>query len=250
MLPGVSALQRLTRIEMSGDEGPRFFDPGVVHVPALQLLVLSCGLPDDVDEDEGVDSCAPARPLRLPADMGLLSSSLMHLNIRGLRLPQFPLALTQLVALECLHAYDNEFAELPAGITALSRLKKLRLGRVDCPENPLQVHENRPLNAIALGDLSGFPALCQLTFRYCEVKLCNLLLDGAARHRSLASLFFHYAHPAPECMPMVLQLSQEPKRSCMLRVTDDSEMRTWGDCPAAALPPIYMFKTALKLCEL
>ena len=247
VLPGVSALQRLTRIEMSGDEGPRFFDPGVVHVPALQLLVLSCGLPDDDDEDEGVDSCAPARPLRLPADMGLLSLSLMHLNIRGLRLPQFPLALTQLVALECLHANGNEFAELPAGITALSRMKELKLGRVHCFDNHLQLHEKCPLNAVALGDLSGFPALCKLTFSFCEVKLCKSLLGGAVRHASLACIFLHFAHPAPESVPVMLQLSQD-LRSGVLKLPGDDG--SWDDCPAPALPPFYKFKAALELCAL
>ena len=196
-LPGVIALQRLTHIEITG-EGPRFFDPQLVQLPGLQRLVLCCDIYHFDDDDDDAENSAPAWLLRLPADMGLLSSSLLHLNVSGLRLPHFPHALMQLVALKCLHAYDNEFAELPAGITALSGLKKLRLGRVDCPENPLQVHENRPLNAIALGDLSGFPALCQLTFKVFQVNsLCNSLLDGTARHRSLASLSSTMPTPRP-----------------------------------------------------
>ena len=156
-LPGVAALQRLTRIEISGDQGPRFFDPRLVQLPGLKRLVLSC----DIDDDE-MD--APARPVRLPDDMGLLSSSLLHLDFSGLRLAQFPLSLMQLRALECLDACENEFAELPAGITALSRLKVLKLGRVYGCDNRLQLNEKCPLNAVALGDLSGFPALCKMSF--------------------------------------------------------------------------------------
>ena len=131
-LPGVAALRRLTRVEITGDEGPRFFDPQLVQLPGLQHLALSC----DIDLDDDVWTSAPARPLRLPANMGLLSLSLLHLDISWLKLPHFPLALTQLVALEGLDAGENEFVELPAGITALSRLTELKLGRVLCPDDP------------------------------------------------------------------------------------------------------------------
>ena len=45
MLPGVAALQCLTRIELiSGDHRPRFFDPRLVQVPGLKRLVLSCDI--------------------------------------------------------------------------------------------------------------------------------------------------------------------------------------------------------------
>ena len=159
--------------------------------------------------------------LRLPADMGLLSSSLLHLDFSGLRLAQFPLTLTQLRALECLDACDNEFAELPAGITALSRLKELKLGRVHRCDNRFQLKKKCPLNAVALGDLSGFPALCKLRFSFCEVKLCMSLLGGAVRHEALRAYTFHFAHPAPESVPMVLQLSQDLRRSGVLKLPDD-----------------------------
>ena len=244
MLPGVIALQRLTCMEITGSEGPRFFDPQLVQLPGLQRLVLSCDI--DYDTDDDVGNSAPARLLRLPADMGLLSLSLMHLDFSGLRLAQFPLALTQLVALEGLDAGENEFVELPAGIVALSRLKELKLGRIDSPENPLQQDEERSLNAIALGDLSSFPALCKLSFSFCEVKLCMSVLGGAARHKSLVSIYFNHAHPAPECAPMVLQLSQDLRRRGVLQLTNDK----WVDRPAHALPPFYQFKAALEWCAL
>ena len=191
VLPGVAALQRLTSIHISGGEGGPIFDPQLVQLEGLQRLELSCYI--GADDDMG--SHPPARPLRLPADMGLLSLSLLHLDISGLRLPQFPIALTLLVRLESLDASENWFAELPAGITALARLTELKLGRVECPEDHLQEHEKRPLNAVALGDLSGFPALCELTFSFCEVKLCMSMLGGAARHSSLARVDFKVCAP-------------------------------------------------------
>ena len=106
----------------------------------------------------------------------------------------------------------------------------------------MQLHEKRPLNAVALGDLSGFPALRELSFSFCEVKLCLSVLGGAARHASLACMSFHFAHPAPECARMVLQLSQELRQRGMLDLTDDS--------PAQALPRFHKFKAAVELCEL
>ena len=125
--------------------------------------------------------------------MGSLSCSLLHLDFRGHGLPQFPLGLTQLVALKCLKASENEFAELPAAITALSRLTELWLGTTMAPMRARahqaleQPHGKCYLDARALGDLSGFPALCELTFDHCEVVLCESM-QGAVRHASLASL--------------------------------------------------------------
>ena len=203
VLPGVTALQRLTRIELSCIQGSCFFDPGFAQLPCLQRMVVEKDMPDDDDAGDR------SGRIRLPADMGLLSSSLTHLTISGLK--QFPLPVTQLSALECLDASGNLFAKLPAGITALSRLTELRLGRVMSEADPLQLHVKQPLDARALGDLSGFPALRELTLHYCEAMLCSSVL-GAVRHASLVSLCFRIAHPAPECAPAVLQLSGELRR--------------------------------------
>ena len=206
VLPGVSALQCLTNIVFGKCEGPLTVDPQLARLPGLQRLVLSQDM-DNLELEHYL-----LGPLRLPADMGSLSSTLLHLNICGHTGTRFPQALTQLVALEHLNAKDNEFAELPAGITALSRLTELMLGRiVKYDEDPLQLHEERTLDVRAMGDLSRFPYLCRLTFDFCEVMLCSSVL-GAARHASLASLCFCFAHPAPECAPAVLLLSQELER--------------------------------------
>ena len=123
MLPGATALQRLTCIEFWGHQEMPRSDPQLVQLPRLQRLVFS---PESLchalytGDSPGL--------FRLPADMGLLRSSLLHMNLNALGLPHFPLPLTQLVALECLIATANHFAELPASITALSRLTELRLG--------------------------------------------------------------------------------------------------------------------------
>ena len=204
VLPGVTAFESVTRIvftknEFSGTEGSFFLNPQRVRLPRLQQLVWS--------RMRGMCDCSSTlHGIGLPAGMGLLSSSLLQLDISGSLLSHFPLALTQLVALECLDASWNRFAKLPAGITALSRLKDLTLGRIFSSNDPL--HGKRLLDVRALGDLSLFPALRELTLMLCEVVLCPSLL-GAVRHASLAKVCFYMAHPAPECAPVVLQLNWE-----------------------------------------
>ena len=205
-LPGLAALQRLTSIEMSGDYGPRFFDPQLVQLPGLQRLVLAQDRPF-----YNIAYLCPPRPLRLPANMGLLRSSLLHLDISWQKLASFPLALTQLVALMCLHASMNEFAELPAGITAPSRLIELKLGRLESDDDPLQLVETRSLDVRALGDLSGFPASRELAFEFCKV-MRSISMPGAVRHSSLTTICFCNAHPAPECELTVAMTSQALRR--------------------------------------
>lgn len=246
VLLGVTALKSLTCIEFTGGQGPRFFDPQLVNLSRLQRMVFNSDGPCNGGARLG-------RP-RLPSDMGSLSLTLLHLDFWGHELAQFPLIVTQLVALESLVAGCTEFAELPAAITALSRLTELRLGRVLCrPDSQLE-HEKRPLNARALGDLSGFPALCMLEFASCEVTLCDSFLSSVG-HASLASLSFYFAHPAPECALVVLQLSQALRRlgrGDMLKVFDDIESEGRLDEHASqnaqALPPFYKFKVALGAC--
>ena len=147
VLPGVTALQSLTRIEFRSGRGPRFFDQQLVQLPRLQSIVyLYNPLP-----------CCGGDCLwlsRLPADTGSLSSTLRHLTFAGYRLTQFPLALCHLVALDYLDADRNDFAVLPAAITALSRLAVMVLGRR--PEHPTWPSHPHPLDVRALGDLSGF----------------------------------------------------------------------------------------------
>ena len=193
VLPGVTVLQRLTSIALWGFKGFCFFDPGLVQLPQLRHMVMS--QPDQEENGLGL--------FKLPSDMGALRASLISVDLSGLRLAHFPLAMTQLVGLECLHASGNEFAVLPAGIVALSRLTELRLGRVFSDTDPVPMHDAR-----TLGDLSGFAALRELSFQDCQVMLCPSLL-GAARHASLATLAFYSAYPALECAPAVLQLSRE-----------------------------------------
>ena len=203
MLPCVTGLQRLTCIEFSTHQEVFVFDPQLVQLLRLQRLVIFPG-----DLCRAVYRGDSPGLIGLPADMGALRATLLHLHIGMLGLPRFPLALTQLVALESLDVTENHFAELPGGIMALSRLTELRLGRLrGYGSNPLQL----PLDVRALGDLSGFPALRKLTLKDCQAMLCPSLV-GAVWHASLATLCFYTASPTPECAPVVLRLSRELRR--------------------------------------
>ena len=67
VLPGASALQRLTHIEFSDGEGPRFFDPQLARLPRLQHMEFNTFNLSHVDGDGGL-----GLP-QLPADMGPLA---------------------------------------------------------------------------------------------------------------------------------------------------------------------------------
>ena len=240
LLPGLTALQSLTCIDSNFSNAPPCFAQ-LLQLPCLQRLTLK-------DEDDGWCHERCLGLSGLPADMGSLSATLIHLDISGRKLTHFPLALTRLVALECLKASANEFAKVPDGITALARLTKLTLGRAATWEDPLQLHEKRPLDVRALGDLSAFPALCKLTFKFCEVAMCESML-GAVRHASLASLVFRTAHPAPGCMLTVLQLSQALKqqmRGSVLRlVLDKKDVHATFLHDAQGQAPFHKFRGGL-----
>ena len=128
MQPGITALQHLMRIEFKNHQEEYYFDPRLVQLQRLQHLVISPM--GESEEHHDLWSGDSSGLFGLPADMGALKASLLHLEMRQLGLLRFPLALTQLVALERLDVSRNHFAELPAGITALSRLKELTLGRM------------------------------------------------------------------------------------------------------------------------
>ena len=244
VLSGLTALQDLTYMQFRDGQGPPFFAQ-LVQLPRLHYVAF--------DSCDPIYSGARLGLSVLPANLCSLSTALLHLDVTGRGLSHFPLALTQLVALECLKADNNKFAELPAGITALSRLTKLMLGRqADVFEDPLQEHEKRPLDARALGDLSGLPALRELTFKFCEVMLCQSL-PGAVRHGNLVKLCFVATHPAPECAPVVLQLSQALRRlgrGSVLRLDSKASYGFVGYAleEAQGRAPFQRFQAAIEAC--
>ena len=240
-LTGIASLPSLTHIEFTFGQGPPFVAQ-LLQSPCLHYAVF--------DTLEPFSGSSTLRLARLPFDMGLQCMALRYLSFDGHGYTQFPLALTQLVALESLNASKNDFAEVPAGITALSRLTMLRLGRM-AGKYPMHTRARRPLDARALGDLSAFPALCALGFEYCEVMLCESLL-GAVQQGGLASLIFSVAHPAPDCAMMVLQLGQALKRlrrGGTVQVLGEEALReTAYETLVKSLAPFQKFVAAMQAC--
>ena len=206
-LPGASALRSLRRIEFLCCQGPRFFDSQLVQLRHLQHMIFETGgtRDDGVELDfettgwlHGGGACPWLS--RLPADMGSLSSTLQKVSFSGHRLSRFPLALTQLVALEHLDATYNAMTELPAAITALSRLTELMLGRWD-PST--QLSGQCPLDARALGDLSGFPRYADCTLpsarSCCASQWWELWAMQASRAFTLTSRILRPRAPQRSC---------------------------------------------------
>lgn len=220
VLASVPALPSLTSIAFSGGLGPPFVAQ-LLKLPLLQHMIFETQEPCVADYSDAYLGLP-----RLPADMSPL---LLHLSLAGHGLTQFPLVLTQLVALEHLDARGNEFAELPIAITALSRLTELILGRVVPKSGPWQLHSEGSLNVYALGDLSAFPALCKLSFHDCSVTLSATML-GVTRHASFMKLNFCRASFPLECALMVQQLSQALERLGRGSVLNLEATVDGGDC--------------------
>ena len=121
VLASVPALPSLTRIECLGGYGPPFVAQ-LIQLPQLRRMVFETHSPCGTDYSDAY--------LGLPLLPSYMCPNLLHVSLAGHGLAQFPLVLTQLVALEHLDASGNSFAELPNAITALSRLTELALGRM------------------------------------------------------------------------------------------------------------------------
>ena len=100
VLTRLTALHSLTCLEFLGGRVPPFIAQRI-QAPRLQRMVLK--------PNEPCHGGAPLGLSRLPADMG---SALLHLDITGHGLTQFPLSLTQLAALECLRASRKQCCPL------------------------------------------------------------------------------------------------------------------------------------------
>ena len=195
VLKSIPALLSLTRIECLGGYGPPFAAQ-LIQLPQLRRMVLETIGPCGADYSDAY--------LGLPWLPSYMSHNVLHLSLAGHGLAQFPLVLTQLVALEHLDARGNDFADPPTAVTALSRLTELVLGRMPTLE-PWEPDE--PLDVRALGDLSAFPALCKLYIHACEVALPGSVL-GVTWHASLTELWFYDVRFTLESAPLVRQLRQ------------------------------------------
>ena len=241
-LPGLGVLSCLTSLAFLSCDGLRSLSVcGLEQLPSLQKLVCAGGEWDRRTSFGRVWS-------NLPADMGSLSPTLLSLDVSIVDLAAFPLAVTQLTALQCLQAHRNSFSVVPAGITALGRLETLELGRRGDPgHTATRRMPVKKIDASALGDLSSFPLLSTLGVARCEVKLSSAF-GGAAGHGRLANLVFRNAYPAPECVVTVLQYRQELQRQGRGGVLQLKECLIPARLTRQDITPCRKFRLALEAC--
>jgi len=189
---GMPGLQRLA-LELHGS-GNHVRLPALQGLPGLTELCVNDGvwLPRDLTPLRLLRTFyLLARGVQALAWMPVLPQSLFVLQATG-RLQAFPVQALALRQLAYLHLSDNCFTALPAGVTALSKLKYLTLG---FPEgsHPEDHASMRILDAVALGDLSAFPCMLALRFYNCQVALSHDF--GVRHHARLDQVLFVCAQP-------------------------------------------------------
>jgi len=174
----------------------------------------------------------------LPAGGAPCSASLSRLSLPGHNLPVFPPGICAMTRLMHLDLSPSCFEQLPGGVSALTALEELRLGRhaAGCQEI------GGTLDARALGSLAGFPALRVLSFATCSVLLCPSF-QAAAAHPCLQKLELDTSYPAlgPSCgalLGFVIALLQKG-RPGMLVLLDSA-------VDGAGRQDSRRFRTALK----
>jgi len=166
-LPGMDALASLTSLDVR-------WCPSMHVLPTSlwQLTQLCCLRHGDQLRLRRSELPASCVPTSAPCFANLTSLSLPGQNL--LDFPTGILAATRLAHL-CLSRC--RFEHLPEGISMLTALEALELGRY-----ALGGDIGGGFDAQALGSLAGFPNLQSLTFRSCSVQFCpsiQLQLDSA-----------------------------------------------------------------------
>jgi hypothetical protein len=127
-----------------------------------------------------------------PAGGAPCFASLTHLKLAWSRLQAFPTGALAATRLMHLDLRDCCFEQLPVGVSVLTGLEELCLGRHAAGEMEI----GGCLDAQALGSLAGFPSLRRLQFLTSSVLLCSSF-QAAAVHPRLERLQLSASYPAP-----------------------------------------------------
>ncbi len=181
-LPGMDALASLTDFEL-------FLCSGLHMLPAslwqlTRLRKLSHWRYRDAPSAAGLPASAPC------------FASLTGCTLAGHQLRDWPACVLAATRLTYLNLGGNCFEELPDAVSVLTALETLRLGR----HSPGPDVVGGSLDARALGNLAGFPALRSLSFDNCSMQFCPSF-QAAAAHPCLESLQLCTSYPAcgPSC---------------------------------------------------
>jgi len=128
----------------------------------------------------------------VPAGGAPCFASLTDLMLAGSRLQAFPTGALAATRLTHLDLMDCCFEQLPEGVSVLTGLEDLCLGRHAAVDSGV----GGTLDARALGSLAGFPSLRRLQVFNSEVLLCPSF-QAAAAHPRLERLQLSVSYPAP-----------------------------------------------------
>jgi hypothetical protein len=186
-LPGMDALASLTCLQLWNCNGLHVLPSSLWRLTQLRRLAhcLWCEAPRD------------ELPVwRLPACASACAASLTDLTLSGHNMPIWPACVLAATRLTELDLSRNCFEQLPEGVSMLTALQKLSLGRHTADDFEI----GGALDARALGSLAGFPALRHLCFSNCSV-LFGPSFQAAAAHPRLMRLELETSYPAcgPSC---------------------------------------------------
>jgi hypothetical protein len=179
-LPGMDALVSLTSLDVR-------WCPSMHVLPTSlwQLTQLCCLRHGDQLRLRRSELPASCVPTSTPC-----FASLTRLSLPGQNLLDFPTGILAATRLTHLCLSRCRFEHLPEGISMLTALETLELGRY-----ALSGKIGGGFDAQALGSLAGFPNLQSLTFRSCSVQFCPSIQTAAA-HPRLRRLQLDSAFPA------------------------------------------------------
>ncbi len=107
-------------------------------------------------------------------------------------MPTWPAGVLAATRLTQLDLSANSFEQLPEGVSVLTALQELSLGRRTADDMEI----GGALDARALGSLTGFRKLRSLGLANCSVLFCSDF-QAAAAHPCLERLQLHASYPAP-----------------------------------------------------
>ncbi len=212
-LPGMGALAALTSLCIWRYPRMRVLPASLWRLPQLRHL--------SHQADNGAGTGAPRSELPgagLPLSAPCFAS-MLRLSLAGHSLRAFPPGVLAMKCLVLLDLSGSCFEQLPEGVSALTALEELRLGRHAAGE--LEIGGS--LDARARGSLAGFPKLRRLSFANCSVLFCSHFLAAAA-HPRLERLELRASHPVlyPSCgafVAFVITLLQQG-RADEFKLTD------------------------------
>ena len=192
-LPGMHALASLTSLVIDNCPSLRTLPASLWALPQLRSLSHSIdgSTMDNLARDELPVASLPAYAPSF--------ASLTDLRLQGHNLSSFPVAVLTMRRLTHLNLAQCYFSQLPEGVSVLTALTALSLGRHNA--GPIDYAIGGAIDARALGSLAEFPNLRDLSFRNCSVLFCPTF-QAAAAHPRLSSLTLFTSYPAsgPSCL--------------------------------------------------